>query len=369
MARTIIRRKNDQGKAALTRRGLMAGAMALASGTAFPALAQNTQVSGSITLMAYAGIFQDNYTKTVVEPFLKAFPNVKVNYAAGGTSAQMLGTIRSQKADPQVDVVLFDVSTSTIGNAEGLFTKLTPAEVPSLNELYPEARAVGGDFGPAVTYDHLVLVYDTQNLKPPLAKLADLWRPDLKGLLAVSAPPNIQGLAMTAMVTKMEGGDHTKSIDAGIRKLKELAPSVQTFDPNPDGYTLILNGVVRVATGWNARAQLYSDETKGRLGVLLPPEGSVFQVNTINVTEGSKNRAAALAFTNFALSKEAQKAFTERMFYAPTNAKAEVAPEALARTAATRENRERMIPVDWVEIAKIRDQWNNRWRREIITAR
>ena len=25
----------------------------------------------------------------------------------------------------------------------------------------------------------------------------DLWRPDLKGQLAVSAPPNIQGLALT----------------------------------------------------------------------------------------------------------------------------------------------------------------------------
>ena len=79
--------------------------------------------------------------------------------------------------------------------------------------------------------------------------------------------------------------------------------------------------------------------------------------------------AAALAFTNYALSREAQKAFTERMFYAPVNAKADVAPDALARTAASPENRARMIPVDWAEIAKVRDQWNNRWRREVIAAR
>ena len=332
------------------------------------AIAQSSP-SGVINLMAYGGIFQDNYVKAVVEPFQRAFPGVKVNYAASGTSAQMLGALRAQKADPQIDVVIFDVSTSTIGNAEGLFSKITPQEAPSLDDLYPEARAVGGPFGPAVTYDHLVLVYDRQNLNPPLTRLADLWRSDLKGQLAVSAPPNIQGLALTAMVTKMEGGNHTQSIDAGIRKLRELAPSVQTWEPNPDGYTLILNGVVRVATGWNARAQLYSDETRGRLGVLLPPEGSVFQVNTINIPEGAKNRAAAVAFTNYALSRAAQKAFSERMFYAPTNGKADVAPDALARTAASPENRARMIPVDWAEIAKVRDQWNNRWRREIISAR
>ena len=91
-------------------------------------------------------------------------------------------------------------------------------------------------------YDHLVLVYDTQNLNPPIGRLADLWRPDLKGQIALSAPPNIQGLALTAMVTKMEGGDH-RSRSTRRSKLRELAPSVQTFEPNPDGYTLILNGV------------------------------------------------------------------------------------------------------------------------------
>jgi putative spermidine/putrescine transport system substrate-binding protein len=343
---------------------LQTGLAALAA----PSIARAQAPRGAITLMSYAGIFQDNYTRTVVEPFQRAFPDVKVAYAPGGTSAQMVGSVRAQKADPQVDVAIMDVTTSSIGNAEGLFDRLTPAEAPSLAELYPEARAVGGEFGPAVTFDHLVLVFDAQNLKPPITKLADLWRPDLKGLVALAAPPNIQGLALTAMVEKMEGGDYRTSIDGAVKKLRELAPSVQTFEPNPDGYSLILNGVVKVATGWNARAQLYSDETKGRLGALLPPEGSVFQINTINVTAGSKNRAAAVAFANYALSQQAQKAFTERMFYAPTNGKAAIDPAALARTAASPENRARMIGVDWTDIVKVRDQWNNRWRREIISA-
>lgn len=350
----------------LARRAVLGGL--LAAPAVKGAFAQ-ARPSGTITLVAYAGIFQDNYIRSVVEPFQRRFPEVRVNYVPGGTSAQMLGTARAQRADPQVDVMLMDVTTSQVGNLEGLYDELSAAECPSLAELYPEARAVGFDkFGPAVTYDHLVLVFDTRDLRPPLAALADLWRPDLRGLVALAAPPNIQGLALTAMVEKMEGGDHARSIDRAIAKLRALAPSVQTFEPAPDGYSLILNGVVRVATGWNARAQLYSDETNGRIGVLLPPEGSVFQINTINVTKGSKNRAAAVAFVNYALSQEAQKTFTERMFYAPTNAAARIEPAALARTAASPANRSRMIPVDWSEIVKVRDQWNNRWRREIVAA-
>ncbi|WP_420103735.1 extracellular solute-binding protein [Bosea sp. (in: a-proteobacteria)] len=332
---------------------------------AMPSVLRAQQLGGQITLMSYSGIFQDNYMKTVVEPFMAANPGVKVNYAPGGTSAQMVGTIRAQKADPQVDVTIMDVTTSTIGNIEGLFDKLTPAEFPVLDELLPEARAAGGEYGPAVTFDNLVLVYDAA-LSPPLTKLADLWRPDLKGQIALAAPPNIQGLALTAMVEKMEGGDHRKSIDAAMKKLRELAPSVNTFEPNPDGYSLILNGVVKVATGWNARSQIYGDQSNGKLVSLLPPEGSVFQINTINLSAGSKNRAAAAAFVKHALSRQAQKAFTERMFYAPANGKAEIDPKAAARTAASPDNRAKMIGVDWNDILKVRDQWNNRWRREVI---
>lgn len=344
---------------------LQAGLATLAA----PAILRAQSLGGTITLMSYGdGTFQDNYIKTVIEPFQQAFPGVKVNYVNGGSSAEMLGKIRAQKADPQVDITIMDVTASSIGNAEGLFDKLAPAEVPSLEELYPEARAAGGEFGPAVTFDHLVLVYDTEAVKPPLASLADLWREDLKGQLAISAPPNIQGLALTVMVEKMQGGDYRQSIDAAIAKLAELAPSVNTWEPNPDGYSLILNGIVRVATGWNARSQRRFDESKGKLGTLLPPEGSVFQINTINLSAGSKNRAAAVAFINHALSQAPQKAFAEQVFYAPTNAKAQVAQEVLARTSAGPENRARMIDVDWNDIIKVRDKWNARWRREVISA-
>jgi len=354
----------------LTRRlVLKAGLQAGVATLAMPAILRAQAPAGQIRLMSYAdGTFQDNYVKTVIEPFKQAFPGVEVAYAPGGTSAEMLGNIRAQKADPQIDVTIMDVTASNIGNAEGLFDKLSPAEVPSLEELVPEARAAGGEFGPAVTFDHLVLVTDAVNLKPPLASLAELWRPDLKGLLAISAPPNIQGLALTVMVEKMLGGDYRQSVDAAIKKLAELAPSVNTWNPNPDGYSLIQNGIVRVATGWNARSQRRVDETQGKLGALLPPEGSVFQINTINLTAGSKNRATAVAFINHALSQQAQKAFTERVFYAPTNGKAQIDPKVLARTAIAPENRSRMIEVDWSEIVKVRDKWNNRWRREVISA-
>lgn len=331
---------------------------------AAPALAQSPQ--GRITLQAYAGIFRDNYTQTVVQPFA-ARSGVQVQYFDGGTSAQMLGNLRAQRADPQIDAVIMDVTTAALACAEGLVEKISARDLPVIGELDQQARDAGGECGPAVTYDHLVLVYDTRAVQPAPTSWLAMRDPAQRGRVALSSPPNIQGLAITAILAHAAGGNW-RDIGAAMPRLREMAPNVQTFDPNPDGYTLILNDQVRFATGWNARAQLYADQSQGRIGAVLPAEGTVFQINTINLVAGSKNRAAALAFIAHALSAEAQKAFTERMFYGPTNPTASVAPAALARTALAPDSRARVIPLDWTEMVRLRDAWNQRWRREVIAA-
>lgn len=346
-----------------TRREFAGGAAAtLAASAAGPASAQ-APVSGPLVLMTYAGIFQDLYTKAVLEPFMKANPGVKVQYVPGGTSAAMLGQLRAQKADPQIDVAILDAGVSFVGNAEGIFGTMTRADVPVIADLNPLAIVQDG-FGPAVTFDNLVLVYDTTKVKSQPTSLAELWKPEWKGKIGIGGMPNIQGMALLVIVAKMLGEDHRTSIDKAIARLGELAPSVQTFDPQPDGYTMILNDALVWATGWNARAQYYHTQSNGRLGVMLPSEGSVLQINTINQVKGAKNSAAARAFVNYALSAEAQKSFTELMFYAPVNAKATISDTAMARTATARLGS--MIPVDWAEMAKVRDAWNNRWKREIV---
>jgi putative spermidine/putrescine transport system substrate-binding protein len=319
-------------------------------------------------LLSYSGIFQDNYTQTVVQPFNAAHAAAPVEFVpSDGGSAGMLGNLRTQKSDPQLDLVIMDTTTAALACAEGLVEPVTPDLVPVLADVDPLARQTGGACGPGVTFDHLVMVYDTQAVTPAPTSWKAMWDPKWKGRVAMPAPPNIQGLAFTAIQAQAETGDWKKA-DPAFAQLKLLAPQIQTFDPQPDGYTLVLNNVVSIATGWNARAQFLHDQSKGRLGVLLPKEGTAFQINTINVVKGAKNKDAAFAFMNYALGPDAQKAFTEKMFYGPTNLKAPVSQEAAQRTAASPENKARVIPLDWDQMIKLRDNWNQRWKREVISA-
>src|SRR5215469_14519435 len=145
----------------------LASAASLRRGRAAPA------PSGEIVVMAYSGTFQDNYTKAVVEPFLSANPGVKVIYSPGGTSAQMLGMLRAQRAHPQIDVDIMDFSVSRVANKEGLFHKFTPAEVPNFANVYDQAK-MPGDWGPGITFDNLVMIYNPQNVKPAPTGISDL---------------------------------------------------------------------------------------------------------------------------------------------------------------------------------------------------
>lgn len=337
------------------------GAAALALG-----LMSGTAMSETVTLAAYAGIFQDHYTRAVIEPFMEANPDITVEFYPMPNSAQMLGTLRAQASAPQLDVVIMDVSVGKAATDEGLFAPMDEGVTAHYADLYPQARPEGVNAA-GVTFDNLVMLYNAEAITEAPTSWEALWDESHAGRVAIPAVPDIQGTTLTIITNQMAGGgSYTESVDAGIARLAELAPNVQTWDPKPDVYQPIASGQADIGIGWNARAQVYSADSEGRLGVVLPEEGSGFQINVIALVEEAPNAEAARTFVDYALSPEAQAAFTEEMFYAPTNPSAVelVSEEALAKTAAG--SMERMIDIDWLEVAEIRDAITEQWRRQVI---
>ncbi len=335
-------------------------AAALAAGLATTgAAAQQT-----LTVMGYSGLFQERYTKAVVEPFMRANPGIKVDFYGMPNSAQMLGILRAQRAAPQADVVIMDVSVSKAATDEKLLAKIDEATSPNVKDLYPDARVPGID-GVGVTFDDLVLLYNTDRVTTPPTSWMDLADPQYKGMVAFNGMPDIQGLSLVAILDKARGGaDYLRNVEKGIAALGEIAPNVQTWDPKPEVYPVIISGQAAIGLGWNARAQVNADTSGGKLGIVLPREGTVFQINTINQIAGGPDKDAAVKFIDYALSPEAQKAFTEAMFYAPINAKAQISQAASARTAVR--SMDKVIPIDWIALASVRNAITEQWRRKVL---
>ena len=273
-------------------RSLVRVAVCLVAATVSGSVA-SAEPSGEITLAAYASYYQDNFTRAVVTPFMQKYPAVHVTFFAQRTSAERLGTLRAQKESPQIDIAIMDVAVARAAVAEGLFAPLLLAKVPNLADIVPNAR-VGGEFGPALTFDSLALVYNTEAFPDQPTSWRTLWDPRAARKVVINAPPNIQGIALTMIATRMEGGDYKQSIDPGIALLKTLAPAVQSWQASPDIYTLVTNGTASIGIGWNAFAQLYKAQSAGKMGVSLPKEGTVPQMDTINLVAGAKNPEAAL---------------------------------------------------------------------------
>jgi putative spermidine/putrescine transport system substrate-binding protein len=348
---------------ALTLTGLAFSAGAAACGDT--ETVEDSAESGEVTLMMYSSVVQDNYTKAVVEPFMEKYPDITLEYVPAESSSEMLASLRSQKASPTTDVTVMDISVAATGNDEGIFQPLDPEKVSNLADV-DERGQVEGNFGPAVTFDNLVLLYNTEQVSEPPTSWEALWSDEVAGKVVIDAAPDIQGLSLMMIMNKIEGADYKQTVQPAVERLSDLAPDVMTWAPNPDSYTMVTNGAAAMGIGWNARAQFYSNESDGKLGVAIPEEGSVFQINTINLVEGSDSPEAAQTFINYALSPEAQAAFTEQMYYAPTNTKAEVSPEAQERTASTPERQAQMLDVDWSYVAGQNDAWVELWRREIM---
>ncbi|MBW9068905.1 ABC transporter substrate-binding protein [Agrobacterium pusense] len=332
---------------------LMLGAAAL------PAQAQQT-----VTFLGYSGLFQERYTKAVIEPFMAANPDIKVEYFPQQGSAAMLGSLRAQKAAPQSDIALMDVSVAKTGTDEGLFDKIDESVTKNVADLYPNAR-FEGVAGVGVTFDNLVLIYNTDAIKTPPDSWNALKDSAFKGKVAMLSAPDIVGIGTTIIMDHMNGGtDFIKNIDAGINAMAEVAPNVQTWEPKPEVYPNVVNGQVSLGVGWNARSQVNADGSKGKMKVVLPKEGTILQINTLNLVKGGPSSEAARKFVDYALSPEAQAAFTAAMYYAPTNAKATVAADVSDRTVV--KAMDKVIPVDWIGLSKVRDQITQDWRRKVI---
>ncbi|MDP4506748.1 ABC transporter substrate-binding protein [Nonomuraea turcica] len=346
--------------------GVLAVALAAVAGCSGTASTTTNDApdSGTITVKGYSGIFQDVFQKSVIDRFQQKYPKIKVNFVGSANSAENLASLRATKNNPDTDVSIMDISTSGTGNQSGVFQPLDPAKVPNMADIDPRGK-VAGNFGPALTFDSLVLLYN-DSVTPAPTKWDALWDPTYKGKVVVPAQPDIQGTGLMLIENSKAGGDYTKSVDQGIARLKQLAPNVQTWAPQPDSYTLVQSGTAALAVGWNARGQYYADESNGKLKVAIVDEDTIFQINTINLVKDAPSPAAAQTFVNYALSPESQASFTEAMYYAPTNTKAKPSADALKRTSLDPAKTADVLQVDWKQVAANREKWTQLWRREIL---
>ena len=334
---------------------LAAGLVALLMGIACDA--QQKKFEGvTLHINGYGGAYDDVLKEYIAKPLKEKYGLEVVYDPAGSTVA--VAKLLASKENPPYDVLMADSPGMPALISEGVLDKLTAADVPNLAKVYPQLREFG-DFGAPFLISAGILTYNSKDIKNPPKSIKDLARPEYKGKVALMDLGSSGGVLFLVAMADSNGGS-VNNIEPGLAVLKTLKPNVvATFGTTVSQVTAFQQGDASAGYFWDGR--VYELQTKNVPMVKVDPAEGIYAVfSYVNLVKGTKNREAALAYINQALSDEAVGALVKRFTYGPTtnvNLPADLAKDVITYG----EGIKKIKPIDWSVVVKQRGDWTNRW--------
>ncbi len=265
---------------------------------------------------------------------LQAETGVKLNILKSGDAGEMVNTLLLSKDAPLGDVV-YGVDNTFLSRAlaGGLFAPYAApalAHIPDRLKLDPENRLLPVDYG-YVTLNYDIQWFKEHDLAPP-ADIADLIKPEYKGLTVVENPASSSpGLAflLTTIWRYGDQGEYTYLDYWRDMKKNDVLVS--------DGWSGAYFGQFTAGSGGKGdRPIVVSYATSPAAEVFFnkldaPPTASVNtpgnsfeQVEFVGILANSPKQEAARKLVDFLLSPAFQKDIPTHMWVYPANAKAEI---------------------------------------------
>jgi putative spermidine/putrescine transport system substrate-binding protein len=343
---------------------LLTTALSAAVVAALGSTAALAQDKGEVYFLSWGGTVQTMLEKEGWAQKFNEATGCKVTLVPKATSAEIIATAIAQKDNPQVDVVMADQAAFQQGIQQGIFAELNESEVPNLAKMADSARI--GTQGISPYADVLAIVYNKdvfeRNGWEPPTTWADLFRPELQGKVIIPPASNTYGMYYLIEMAKQRGGG-IDNMDPGFAAMKELAPSVvdwtTTFAKIAD---LMQQETAIVAVFGNASG--HEIAKRGVPATVVVPDQSYLSPTVAGIMEGAPNQECAREFLNWLLSEEVLTYRAERFGQSPMNTEVKLEGEAAERVIAGEELNS-LQTVDYDQISGLRDEWNQRFQREV----
>lgn len=150
-----------------------------------------------------------------------------------------------------------------------------------------------------------------------IKKWADLWKPEYKGKIMLMDDVRDNFYIGLRVCGFADNSTNEAEIKCAYEKLKELMPSVKTFNSDSPK-TPLIQGNVSIGAIWNGEAYKASQEMEG-LQYIYPEEGAVLWIDSFVIPKGAVNVEAAHKFIDFVLRAESGKACMEELGYPAPN--------------------------------------------------
>ncbi|MBN2391730.1 MAG: thiamine ABC transporter substrate-binding protein [Anaerolineae bacterium] len=306
----------------------------------------------------------------------EAANNATVQFLKAGDAGKMLNQAILSRDTPQADV-LYGVDNTFLSRALNAdifqpYKAENLSAIPTALQLDPEYRVVPTDFGDVcLNYDRAY--FDEHALLVPQS-LADLTKPEYKGLLVVENPasssPGLAFLIATIGAFGEEGDAAYSYLDFWADLHENDVLVVDGWDTayysefSGGAYSEGIRPIV-VSYATSPAAEVYFSEgalAKPPTGAITAPETCFRQIEFAGILKGTENRDLAEAFIEFLLNNDFQADIPLQMWVFPANpnvALPQVFVEFALEAAQPAE-----VPADAIE--QNRETWIEAWADVVL---
>ena len=314
---------------------------------------------------SWGGMMQTMFEDELA-PYFQEETGYEAVFIPIATSMEMVARVMAEKNSPRIDVVMLDAGPSAHARAQGLFERLDPAIVTSLQDMYEIAQVPKGEgvlnlvAGSGILYD--TEVFEKQNWPAPTS-WHDLFRPEFKKKLVIPPPGNTFGLVALLQLAELGEGNE-RNIEPGFELMKKLAPSVLVWEASYPAFMQLFQGKSAAIGVWDTPTTYMLAKSGAPIKFVYPKEGTWACPTALNVVKNGPNPIGAQKLINFMIQERAQMAYVNALGYAPLNKKVQL-PEDIAKRVPSPAVIEQMKVIDWEYVNQLRPNWIERWNKEV----
>ncbi|MFC0531553.1 ABC transporter substrate-binding protein [Phytohabitans kaempferiae] len=273
------------------------------------------------------------------------------------------GLTKIQQAPKAYDLAWLTADKAAVGLKNGTLQPIDTARVAAHSNIYPSLlngfTQDGKLPGVPVSWGAQAILYRKDKVPFEITKWADLWRPELRGQVAIGAMPSVAGV-WALMAGAQAFGSGIDDFDAGWMALEQLKPNVQYQ------YTLSSDPVNKLADGSLLATITFADLgvplASRNVAVVIPDEGAPWSSQPITIPAESGNVDKVYEFINFMLEAEQQEAWTRTTQVAPANSGITLSSDVQSKLLEGPEVAARMWEIDWLTIGENVTDWTKKWQ-------
>jgi len=342
-----------------TRRRLLQGAAAGSALMMTGGLRLAQAQSQTLNVTAYGGAWEQAIRDCFVAPFEQK-TGAKATVALGGPP-QWLAQVEASPDSPPLDVLIMTPDLAITAAQSGLMDDFTVEKIPNLAKIPREFT--DACLGKGTYFDYGVggITYDDRKVKEAPKSFAEFVDRVSKGEFVASVPSISYAVTPIMLIWAMADalGGGVDNVDPFFEAMEKMKDNLVFWGGPNDFFNHLASGEADLGIYFDGRTWNAYDQGAEWIRFINPEEGGA--LIAVAIQKPVNANPLAWDYLNEILDAENQAKFADIMNYAVTNE--DVVYSAKLKDRVTPWQKTAFPP--YAEIAKVRNEWVDRWNREI----